>query len=630
MLIQSNTRKCASILSLLFAVLFILASCSSDEDPTATSVPVTATPTATSVGTSTSALVPTTSLTPRPNDRAIIAVSGVSEQVGINSEGSPPWLHNLGVTETLFLRNPVTDATEPWLATEWSVSEDLTSATIKISNVPEFRYIDEGGNIQSLGNVTAEDVAWSFNDASSQTNEESRHSLAGAYDFFFDEWTTVDDETITFDFDLHVPFWNSDFLGESGNGISVFPSAASPELAIRTVIGTGPYLVEEWKDNDEFTIVSAATAGAGDHWKFSPKTSRLTFWEVPDPEIRVAMLINGEVDVAEIDREFATQFFGGDWTTQPVGGRQLGIFFSGNLWEEVSAIDGEPLTRTTYGQDLPWIGNPDDPQDLQEAKSIRNALARAYDREEINRSVLGGVGSRQDVTYIDDDHIRFKEEWRYEFNLELARQIIRGESDEWPVDGSYDQGVVTQDQNDALNGNAFEISIYAGPEFDGPTGIMGVLADKVAGYWADLGLQVTTLKYPYRPDFRPTVVERTNTIPWITSCDEGIPGNMWHFTRGRVQTSLTRGEFGCGFEDPTILDILRRMNAERDESVRTEIADEYVAHVHHEALQPGIISVPGFFWVMNPGSVQSWEMGKSHAADGRLGHIGRPWNLELN
>ena len=149
------------------------------------------------------------------------------------------------------------------------------------------------------------------------------------------------------------------------------------------------------------------------------------------------------------------------------------------------------------------------------------------------------------------------------------------------------------------------------------------IVDAVAGYWADLGLQVFTLKFSY-VTFRPTVVGRTNTHPWVTSCDKGRESNPWHFPKGLVQTSLTRGGFGCGFEIPFVLDNYQKVATEPDEAVRNALVDEYVQFMYDEALQPGIVAVPEL-WVMNPTKIKGWDMGKLAA-----GSMGRVWQLELN
>ena len=130
------------------------------------------------------------------------------------------------------------------------------------------------------------------------------------------------------------------------------------------------------------------------------------------------------------------------------------------------------------------------------------------------------------------------------------------------------------------------------------------------------------LKFSYQT-FRPTVVGRTNTHPFLTSCDTGRGSNPWHFPKGLVQTSLTRGGFSCGFESPEILSFYQRTSVELDKEKAKDLVDEYLDYVNYWALQPGSVSVPEHL-IMNPKKVKSWDMGRSATSE-----VGRMWNLEL-
>ena len=604
--------------------------------PTPAAVP---TPTPAAVPTPTPAAVATPTVAadnpispPPPQSGAnevVIAVADVGEENGRNADGSLDALKNLGLAESLFLRNPLTDATESWLATGWTLNPDLSSATINIDTSAEFQWLNDSGVVESLGNITAEDVAWSVNDANAGTNPSSIHGQAGDFAALWSDWRVVDGGTVEFDFVSFDSTWVADFTNESGEALSIFSKSVfesrGEDFARDNVVATGVYLVEEWIPDDRRTQVAVTAAGGNPHWKFTAKTDRTTFVEVPEAASRAALLKTGEVDIAEIEPIDVPQFTQGGFLTTSAGNAiQIGIFFSGNLWEATSAIDGSPLTRGTYVHDLAWIGNPNDPDDLQEAKSVRNALARSVDRDAINATLLGGLGRPVQVEYVSSAHSRWQEKWNYDYTPDLARKILRGESVDWPIPGgaSYRQDEVSDSQQDLLNGNAFSVSIYAGPELQGGTGLNGEIADAVAGYWADLGLLVFTLKFPYA-NFRPTIVDRTNTHPWATSCVFGRESNPWHFPKGLVQTSLTRGGFSCGFEIPFVLENYQETAREPDETVRNQLVDDYVEYMYEEALQPGIVAAPEL-WVMNPRKVKSWNMGKRAA-----GNIGRVWNLEL-
>jgi ABC-type transport system substrate-binding protein len=571
------------------------------------------------------------------SSEVVLALFDVLDENGHNQAQSPDFLKNVGVAETLFRRNSVTDATEPWLAKSWTIASDLSGATIDVETSAEFQWINDSGAVESFGFVTAEDVAFSMNNANATTNPESIHGQAGDFAGLWGQWNAVDADTVAFDFAVNettgaVLFdatWNADYTNESGQALSIFSKSVFDDKGadwVRdNIVATGASRVESWSRDDIRVQVSTTAAGGAAHWMFTPETDRVKFIEVTESTTRAALLKTGEVDIASVDPKDVPQFVQGGFLTSSTGGmEQVGIFFAGNLWETVSAVDGSPLTRGTFVHDLAWIGNPADAEDLQEAKSVRNALARATDREAINQQLLSGLGHNVEIMYLSVKHSRWQPRWNYGYDPDLAIEILRGENAEWPInsDGSadYRQDQVSSSQQDALNGNSFSVSLYA-QGAGGGLGLGGEITDAVAGFWADLGLQVFTLKFSY-VTFRPTTVGRTNTHPWVTGCDKGNEAWPWHFPKGLVQTSLTRGGFGCGFEIPFILDNYQKVAVEADEGVRNQLIDDYADYVYDEALQPGIVATPNL-WIMNPNKVVSWDQGKVTSSG-----INRVWNLE--
>lgn len=545
-----------------------------------------------------------------PSDTAVIAVDDVGDQNGLNQAQAPETIHYWGIGETLFLRAD-DDSELPWLATGFEIASDLSGATVTIREGVQF----SGG----FGELTAADVAWSMNNANATTNPQSIHGQAGDFAGLWGEWTAVDDTTIEFTFTQFDATWKDDFLNQSGQSFSVFSKKAfddnGEDYSRDNIVATGPFLVESWDRDDQVTLVSRYADG-GEHYlpNLTPKTDRIQFREALDPQVRATLLQTGEVDAALLEPKDAAAFIrGGFGQTGTQGSVQLGVFFSGNLWEKVSARDGSELTRGTYVHDLPWIGNPDDEEDMTEARLVRRALAVAIDREQVNETLLDGLGKPVHVEYFNDSSPNWDSKWEYPYDPDEAIDLISG------LDADYQQGSA---QKSNLNGNAFEVSVYAGPELGGGQSITGEVADAVAGFWAQIGLQTFTLKNSYQT-FRPTVVGRTNTHPWITSCDKGRESNPWHFPKGLVQTSLTRGGFGCGFESPEILGFYNRMAQAADTAEATQAANEYLDYVYFWNLQPGVVAVPNDVFY-NTNKIDEWPMGKSATSA-----IGDTWNLTL-
>lgn len=612
----------------LSGVLVAAVACGSEDEPT--TVPPTNTPTGgapttgptteptTGTGGETPTAVPTTPSTggghevPEPSTpagEAVLALAALSvqDENGRNQAQSPELVHYYGIGETLFLRSE-DDTALPWLAADWELASDLSGATLTIQQGVDFHVKD--GN--DFGQLTAHDVAFSMNDANATTNPQSIHGQAGDFAGLWGEWTAVDDETITFEFTSFDNTWKDDFLNQSGQSFVVFSEQAFLDMGadwVRdNIVATGPYQPVEW-ERDSRLVMEAVD----DHWKFDPQTQRITILEIAESTTRAANLRTGAADVAALVAADAPPFIeGGFGATNTGGGNQEGIFFAGNLWEKTSARDGTPLTRDTYAQDWPWIGNPDDAADMEEANTIRRALAIAIDRESIVDNVLAGLGKVNHVQYFSTDHPNWDQKWEYYYDPGEAAQLI---SDlENP---SYFKGGAAGSSE--LGGNAFEISVYSQ---DGSANVRGEIADAVAGFWSALGLETFSLKFSYQT-FRPGVVSRTTVIPWVTQCDKGVESTPWHFPKGLVQSSLSRGGFSCGLETPEITEFYLGMASAADQQTAADIATEYLDYVYEWNLQPGVVVLPADVYY-NPNKIASWEMGKSSTSA-----TGNYWDLTL-
>lgn len=604
----------------LGGVVVTAVACGGGDDATNTPLPATNTPVpGASPTASTNTPVPPTATTSSGGGHAIpnpqsasgevvlaLGFGAVADSNGRNQAQSPEIIHYYGIGETMFLRAN-DDSTLPWLATDWSLESDLSGATLTIASGVDFHVVD--GN--DFGELTAEDVAWSMNDANSAVNDQSIHGQAGDFAGLWGEWTAVDSNTVSFEFTSYDGTWKDDFLNQSGQAFVVFSKKAFDEKGadwVRdNVVATGPYQPVEWL-RDTRLVMEAVD----DHWKFDTKTNRITILEVAESTTRAAMLRTGEADVADIVAADAGAFIaGGFGKANTGGGRQEGLFFSGNLWEKVSARDGSTLERGTYVHDFPWIGNPDQDGDMEEARLVRRALAIAIDRESIVENVLAGLGKANHVQYFSTNHPNWDSKWEYYYDPTEAAEIISNL--ESP---SYQKGGANSSN---LNGNAFEISLYSQ---GGNTDIRGEIADAVAGFWSAIGLEVYSLKFSY-VTFRPSVVARTNTMPWVTQCDKGVESTPWHFPKGLVQSSLSRGGFSCGFETPEITDFYLRMAGAADQAAATQAANEYLDYVYHWNLQPGVVTLPADVYY-NPNKIASWDMGKSSTSA-----TGNYWNLTL-
>ena len=571
---------------------------------------------------------------------AVIGFAGIGQQVGRNANQASDALKNWGVAETLFRRGP-SDETLPWVATDWTISPDLTTGSVTIQDGITFRTKDK-----SYGELTAEDVAWSMNDANNATNTTSIHGQAGDFAGLWGEWRVVDENTVEWNFatkaDGSPAFdgtWKDDYVNQSGQAFPVLSKNAfeteGEDFVRDTVVASGPYLIDTWIADDRIVL-----AADSDHWKFSPKTSTIIMVQAGDPTNRATLLRTGQIDTAQLEPKDAANLIvdSSNWGQSGTGGAvQLGIFFSGNLWEDTDAKSGEPLPpKGPFVHNHAWIGNYTGSHgdgDMEQARQVRHAMAIAVDRDAVNESLLAGLGNVVQVEYFAWGHPNYGQvqctqepggvytdeapagtgPCTYEYDPIEAVKIIKSQDAKW---------IKSANKSDILGNDTFEVSVYAGPELGGGASVTGEVADAVAGYWSDIGLSTFSLKFTY-VTFRPTVVNRANVHPWITSCDKGRESNPWHFPKGLVQTSLTRGGFGCGFESPKILELYEGMASASDTAEATDFANRYLQYVYYWNLQPGVVAVPqDWFW--NRNKIAAWPQDRA-AASG----INNLWDIEL-
>lgn len=274
--------------------------------------------------------------------------------------------------------------------------------------------------------------------------------------------------------------------------------------------------------------------------------------------------------------------------------------FTGNLWETTNALTGEPIDFPSHGvfvREIQWVGNPHQPDDannpagiddMEQARLVRQALARAVDREAIVEHVLGGVGEPVHVTYFSTNNPNWDSSWEYPYDVDEANSLL------------------DQAGYPANDGVRFEIPLFVGPELGGGEGPAGEIGDAIAGFWEDVGINVKVLKYAYGV-FRPGLVSRSTVVPMLTSCDDGKESYPFDWPKGLVQTTLTRGGFSCGFESPQILEWYQAVASEPDRAERIRINKEYAAYMHNWALFPGYVTVPQAYYA-NPNYIADWQM----------------------
>jgi ABC-type transport system substrate-binding protein len=526
---------------------------------------------------------------PQPQNPAgtiSVAVFDIGPGVGVGSAQAPvESMQNWGVGEGLFAVDGDGNITNK-LASDWTLAQDLSMITITTREGVRF-HSKEG---QDFGNFSADDVVYTLNDANANTNATSIHGQAGDFAALFGEATKIDDRTVQIPFETFDLRWQGNFLNEQAQGTAYFSKNALDTMGrdwlLDNIISTGPFEVVEWVQDDRAVIQKVDY----DHWFKNAEVQTIRFVEVPEPSTRVAQLRAGQIDIAtqvplkDIGLLRDDGFIAEQITRK---GTIHQIIFSGNYWEKLHARTGEPLdVAGRFANDLPWQGNPDDPDDMEEARQVRWAFAKAIDRELLIDTLLEGFGDVASIEYADTTASYFQDRWLIPYDTAAARQHM---------------------QNTAWPEGKFTMNIWTGGELGGSSGTNAEINDAVAGMWLELWpeMDIQVFKSAYAI-IRPGLVGRTNTIPYAGDCDEGSTTIPFDWNHGLTETSFTRGGFGCGIEIPKIAETFTAVSTEPDIARRIELNNELIDYLYDQMIFAGTVQVPNLT-IYNPNSISSWE-----------------------
>ncbi len=520
-----------------------------------------------------------------PSGTIVVLPRTLGAAVGINRSQAPETLMYYGVTEQLF--RPIgDDLVNAWLATDWEVASDFSQATITIRPGVQFH--------KGWGELTAEDIAWSVNDANGAINTTSIHGQAGDLASFMGEATATDERTLVLPFVRFDSRWDDRLFNQAGDAFGIFSKKAFDEMGEEwmreNIVGTGPFEVEQWLAEDRAVLTAVDT-----HWDKVPDVGTLRFLHVPEPAVRRAMMESGEADIGLVMplRDVADLVASGFVPITTGTQWNNGLKFSGNYWEVNHALTGDPLDHPTMVRENPWIGNPFTPDDannpdgmddMEQARLVRWAMAMAIDRELVAETVFAGLVRPYYIGMFSPDDANWQSKWEVPYDPQKAMQYLD------------DAGYPAND-----DGVRFQAQIYG---FLGNTTYEDT-ADAVAGFWTDIGIETQVLRVSYGL-VRPTFVGRSNSIPTIMTCvsDLWLP---YDEPRGEEETSLTRGGFGCQLELPKVLETLNKLEVEADPQKRLDINEELADWMHFWMAGSGVTTGP-FLNVYNPNAIESWGL----------------------
>ena len=520
----------------------------------------------------------------------------------------------LSISETLW-KPTNEDSAAPLIAESWELADDALSANVKIRQGIPF-HTQHG----DFGELTADDVVWSFNDTNPNTSEEHGSGLVSITDGS-GSWAgflglvpleKIDDYTVKINWPAFDPRWQTWFFGQDGLTASIVSKRAFDEKGrdwnSDNVVGTGPFILAEWVRGDRVVAEALDT-----HWRKVAQITKLTNLAVPDETVRQAMLSTGEADVADIGLRNIPAMQRLGMTTATAGVANMwSMMFAGNLWEEFHPTTGEKLEINTVVHDIPWIGNPgiaraprdNNPPgmtDMEQARLVRLAMSVAIDRDKVNEVVFGGLGWPVYNSYFDINNPNWDDKWKVDYDPQRAEQLLD--------QAGYPRGD---------DGIRFEAPMYSWELTRSWSGI----GDAVAAFWEDVGIKVEVLHYAYAV-WRPTLVSKSATAPYIDGCAVGCrAASPWDWPRESQASALGRGGKSNSIEIPFITKTFQQVSAEPDRQKRIELNNGLADYLHEWVTSAGTVAEP-LRVTLNPNAL-SWPMER-----GLRLRFNTPENIEL-
>lgn len=483
----------------------------------------------------------------------------------------------------------------PMLAESWTQSADGVSYTdFKLRKGVEFH--------DGYGEMTAKDVAFTWNDANPNIVPESVHDTGGDIGTILNNVEILDDYTVRFNWKIFNASIFLKYLTNFEEGIGIlsknFYDEVGDDKAREKLVGTGSLRMDRWVQHE-----GAFLTAVPDHWRKTSYVDKVSILEVPEGSTRKAMLQTGQ---AQIAGDLPLK----DWASLTNDGymiapeRKLGdqsFTMAGNYWE-TELSDGTAFTSTEVGdllykpvlEDKPWIGDPSNPAKHESAKKVRTAMAMSIDREALVDILSGGFGVVSHMPGIQNTDPLFKSEWAIPYDPDAARALL--------AEAGYPNG--------------FDLEWWGGPA----VATDDTIQEAISAMWLkELNISSTIDQQNYS-SFRPTLVNRTNTKLLFSGGDVHVPA-VW--ARDLSATSLSRpGGYNRAIEIPVFRDTYNAMAVELDSAKLGTLVQDMYDWNREWLVWVGVYQAPSAA-LYDPSVIASWAM----APEGK-GVLGMMNNIE--
>lgn len=378
-------------------------------------------------------------------DTLVVGLSTLHEETFLPWNGGLARIFYMDcIYETLTFLDPETLEAVPGLAESWEVSEDAMTWTFYLREGVQFH--------EDWGEVTAEDVKYSIEGVIA---EDSIVGPASPMRALIDYVEAPETYKLVVQLTSPDPILDEGYLSQA-NPVWVvskdYIESVGSETANDHPIGTGPYTLKSYSPGYSIELEAVA-----DHWRVTPDFQYIEFVKSPEGATRVAMLKAGEADLVPISYDSIPE----------VEAAGLTVISVPNSWSPYFVFGGTaPARLARWNPDNPWA-------DIR----VRQALNMAIDKQAIVDTIFHGqaqVSGAQSYTSAWMDI----EPW-FEYDPDGAEDLL----------------------DDAGYGDGFPIVLKAFTTTPGAE--LPSVAEAVATYWEEIGLDVEVQIVDYRADVRP-------------------------------------------------------------------------------------------------------------------------------
>ena len=475
----------------------------------------------------------------------------------------------------------------PTLATAWTLDPGLEFVDFTIRKGVPFH--------DGWGDLSAADVAFSLNAANRATNPDSISGQGGELAAMVKNVEVIDEYTARIHFSVFDARWLRFRFSDFEESIGINPKAVFDKYGAEgmreIIIGTGPYKVVEWLANDHVVMEAVPN-----HWRRTASVKTVRVLEVREPSSQLAMMQTGFIAAGRAsmkDWPSLINDFGFVKAQGTVFESIISIGWCGNYWEYTSARTGEVLVRNR-DTSLPWVGDPfengttfdENTPSMQNSLKVRQALSRAIDREGLNTALQAGLGGPAYFAYQPgNDTPLFKKGvwpagWEIPYDLPAAKQLM--------IDAGYPDG--------------FDMTVWV----DSTATLNAEIMEALAGLWqAELGINMSLERTAY-VIFRPSLVQRSNTMPYLAPGDGASLNNPMGSARGFTMSSWSDGGYGVGMEIPFAAANYEITAQDPDEQVRIDANVDFIQNSIDWELCTGLLTSPGYV-LINPEIIAAWQ-----------------------